>query len=138
MIKIDKHENGYTAIVTSTNGEVVWSWLEPIPKSAIWAALFTLECHQIDVIEAFAASDPEESKKLWEAADSVMRTYREPGGPARIQRRATEFSQQLQEKYGSENERLEAIRTEHEHSLREHFDPDEIAKIVKIGSERRY
>lgn len=136
MIYIEKHESDYTAVVKSTSGDVIWSWPEPIAEGPLWYALQALGCHQIDVIEAFAAADPEDAKKLREAADYVIRINRGPQGPARIQEMADDFRQELREKYGEGAEYLQTIQEEQERVLQKYFGPNETARIHGIYKER--
>jgi len=62
-ISIKKESSGYSAIVRATNSdEIVWQSKKPMSSSKLMEQLCNIGCHQVDVIDALSAADPQWQK----------------------------------------------------------------------------
>lgn len=60
QLRIQRHDNGYTATVTPSHGDDVrWEQVEPIGQGVLIDALTELGFHQQDIGDAFYEADPE-------------------------------------------------------------------------------
>lgn len=60
QLRIERHENGYTASVTPSHGDNLrWEQSEPIGQGALIDALVELGFHQQDIGDAFYEADPD-------------------------------------------------------------------------------
>lgn len=91
-IKITKHKDTYTAIVTGFGGKEVWRTSGPMDEKTLRDTLHELGHHQIDVTEAFLASDPERKRKFHEAN---KRELIERVGPEEAKRITEKYEERL-------------------------------------------
>lgn len=135
VLRITKHPDGYTAIVTPPSSDVEWATPGPMDERSLRNALHELGCHMIDVSDAFAAADPDIRREYQEASHRSLVERVGEEEAARIEKKVAEELKQQEERGRRHKEDPRAGWREAEENLREHFSPEETERHLKAMRE---